>query len=161
MRLVSTLSLMLVSLVFCAVITAANAGGPGVDRVVFDRFEKREGQLNAIAPFRRFSGVPANARASVQQTNATIHDFDPAILALQGDPEYGEYLSGECVTCHQVEGGYSGIPSITSWPEEDFVIAMHAYKNKARPNPVMQAIAARLSAEEIAALAAYFASLGQ
>ena len=45
------------------------------------------------------------------------------------------------------------------WPEEDFVIAMHAYKDKKRPHPVMQMMAGRLNAEEIAALAAYFATL--
>ena len=58
-------------------------------------------------------------------------------------------------------GGDDGIPSIVLWPEEDFVIAMHAYKNKTRPNPVMQMMAGRLNAEEIAALAAYFATLDQ
>ena len=36
---------------------------------------------------------------------------------------------------------------------------MHAYKNKTRENPVMQMIAGRLGDEEIAALAAYFATL--
>jgi cytochrome c len=36
---------------------------------------------------------------------------------------------------------------------------MNGYRLKVRPNPVMQTIAARLSDEEIAALAAYFGSL--
>ncbi len=52
-----------------------------------------------------------------------------------------------------------GIPSITGWPEEDFVVAMHAYKRKLRPHPVMQMMAGRLNDEEIAALAAWFATL--
>ena len=56
----------------------------------------------------------------------------PAILALKGDPEYGEYLSSECLTCHSRMVSDTGIPSITLWPEEDFVVAMHAYKNKLR-----------------------------
>jgi cytochrome c len=38
---------------------------------------------------------------------------------------------------------------------------MHAYKNKKRAHPVMQMMAGRLNAEEIAALAAYFAALEQ
>ena len=70
-----------------------------------------------------------------------------------------EYLASECTTCHQASGGDDGIPSIVLWPEEDFVIAMHAYKDKVRPNPVMQLIARRLNNEEIAALAAYFKDL--
>ncbi len=78
------------------------------------------------------------------------------ILALEGDAEFGEYLSGECLTCHQPSGADKGIPAIIGWPEEDFVVAMHAYKTKAREHPVMRMIAGRLSAEEIAALAAYF-----
>ena len=36
---------------------------------------------------------------------------------------------------------------------------MHAYRQKLRPHPVMQMMAGRLSEEEIAALAAYFATL--
>ena len=84
---------------------------------------------------------------------------DPAILARKGDPEYGEYLSGECTTCHQAAGGDDGIPSITLWPEDQFVLAMHAYKNKQRKHPVMQMIAGRLADDEIAALAAYFKDL--
>ena len=43
--------------------------------------------------------------------------------------------------------------------KEDFVAAMHAYKRKLRPHPVMQMMAGRLSEEEIAALAAFFATL--
>lgn len=89
----------------------------------------------------------------------TDHDIDPAILAIVGDPEYGAYLAGECTTCHQADGGADGIPSITQWPVEDFVVAMHAYKRKLRTHPVMQMMAGRLSDEEIAALAAYFKDL--
>ena len=84
---------------------------------------------------------------------------DPAVLALQGDRDYGEYLSSECLTCHQATGKDDGIPSITGWPAENFVIALHAYKQKVRAHPVMQMMAGRLSDEEIAALAAYFQTL--
>jgi cytochrome c len=63
------------------------------------------------------------------------------------------------LTCHQSSGSNDGIPGITAWPTEDFVIAMHAYKQKIRSHPVMQMMAGRLSDEEIAALAAYFSDL--
>ena len=36
---------------------------------------------------------------------------------------------------------------------------MHAYRNNVRQNPTMTMMASRLSDEEIAALAAYFATL--
>ena len=87
------------------------------------------------------------------------HDLDPDILAIKGDVAYGEYLSGDCKTCHQADGSAQRMPSITGWAEEDFVIVMHAYKNKSRTHPVMQMMAGRLNNEEIAALAAYFAGL--
>ena len=74
-----------------------------------------------------------------------------------GDPEWGAYLSGECVTCHHAKGEFEGIPSITNWPEEEFVAAMQAYKSKTRHHPIMELIAGRLADDEIAALAAYFA----
>ncbi|WP_264210033.1 c-type cytochrome [Leisingera thetidis] len=83
----------------------------------------------------------------------------PEVLAIQGDRDFGAYLSGACTGCHQISGSQDGIPAIVGWPDEDFVIAMHAYKRKIRPHPVMQMMAGRLSDEEIAALAAYFGAL--
>lgn len=94
-----------------------------------------------------------------QQAHAEDPVLSAEVLAIVGDRDYGEYLSSDCKTCHQVDGSYDGIPSISHWYEEDFVIAMHAYKQKLRPHPVMQMMAARLSDEEIAALAAYFATV--
>ena len=80
--------------------------------------------------------------------------FDHAAAA---DRELGQYLSTECVTCHRSSGQVApGIPQIGGWPEDQFIAAMNAYKAKQRDNPVMQTVAGRLGAEDIAALAAYF-----
>ncbi|MGX5734735.1 c-type cytochrome [Bosea thiooxidans] len=77
-----------------------------------------------------------------------------------GDPALGAYLASECTACHQLSGrSAGGIPPIIGWPEQQFVAALDAYGRKQRENPVMQTIAARLSREEMAALAAYFGSL--
>ena len=83
----------------------------------------------------------------------------PEILALEGNVEYGQYLSSTCVTCHQASGDSSGIPPIINWPAEAFVTVLHAYKNKDRENPVMQQITSTLGNDEIAALAAYYESI--
>lgn len=73
------------------------------------------------------------------------------------DRELGQYLSSECVTCHRPSGANAqGIPKIAGWPEDQFIAVMNAYKDKQRDNPVMQTIAGRLEAGDIAALAAYF-----
>ena len=128
-------------------------------RMSFRGLKDAQDRANLIAYLRQFSDDPANIPEADPTAKGLDHDLDPAILALVGDPEYGEYLSGECTTCHQATGGDDGIPSITLWPEDQFVVAMHAYKNKERNHPVMQMIAGRLGDEEIAALAAYFKDL--
>ncbi len=77
-----------------------------------------------------------------------------------GDRQLGEYLSGECVTCHQISGREVGaVPVITGWPEDHFVAVMNSYKEKHRDNRIMQTIAGRLAADEIEALAAYFGAI--
>jgi cytochrome c553 len=81
------------------------------------------------------------------------------LTAAAGDRALGEYLSSECVACHQLSGRYQGIPPIVGWPEKSFVEIMDEYRSKRRSNPVMQTIAGKFSGEEIAALAAYFGSL--
>jgi cytochrome c553 len=79
--------------------------------------------------------------------------------AAAGDRALGEYLSSECVTCHQRNGRYQGIPPIVGWPEPSFVEVVNEYRRRKRDSAVMQTIVARLSDEEVAALAAYFGSL--
>jgi len=121
---------------------------------------KDDGQrADLLAFLREHSDRPRDIPEAEPTARKTLPDLAPEILAIEGDAEYGAYLSSECSTCHQRDGTDRGIPSITLWPEEDFVIAMHAYKAKLRPHPVMQMMAGRLSNEEIAALAAYFATL--
>lgn len=82
----------------------------------------------------------------------------PKVL-VDGDPEYGEYLSSQCQTCHQADGSDDGIPSIKGLRPENFYVAIRAYKTKKRPNQVMQTVAGALDEEQMAALAAYFATL--
>lgn len=118
-----------------------------------------EARFALLAYLREFSDKPQNIPEAEPTARKTLPDLDPAILAIEGDPEYGAYLSSECSTCHQRDGSDQGIPTITQWPTEDFVAAMHAYKERLRPHPVMQMMASRLSNDEIAALAAYFATL--
>ena len=83
----------------------------------------------------------------------------PPDSARAADLAFGEYLSGECTACHRKDGQEKGIPAIIGWPEDQFIAAMNSYKVKDRTNPVMQTIAGKLLAEELAALAAYYATL--
>lgn len=79
--------------------------------------------------------------------------------SVAGDIAYGQYLASECVTCHQLSGKSDGIPSVIGWPPDSFVAVLNAYRTKVRTHEAMQAIAARLSDQDVAALAAYFASI--
>lgn len=79
-------------------------------------------------------------------------------IAHTADVELGRYLSSECTTCHGAAKADSTIPNIHGLAETHFVEVIRAYRAKALPNPVMQTIAGRLRDEEIAALAAYFAT---
>lgn len=128
-------------------------------RMSFPGVKDPQDRANLMAYLRTHSDNPSNIPEAEPTARGTDHDLDPEILALQGDPDYGEYLATECLGCHQADGSAQGIPSITHWPQQDFAIAMHAYKKKLRPHPVMQMMAGRLSNEEIAALAAFFATL--
>ena len=75
------------------------------------------------------------------------------------DIEYGQHLSGECVTCHNASGLNNGIPKITGIKTEVFVKAILAYKSKQRDNATMQMIAGRLGEEEINSLALYLSKI--
>lgn len=81
--------------------------------------------------------------------------------SLAQDIEYGEYLAGECTTCHRKDGSYEGIPSITGWPAESFIAVMNEYRSEDRENPTMRTISRRLTVEDLEALAAYFETLSE
>jgi len=72
---------------------------------------------------------------------------------------YGQHLSGECTTCHRIDGSDNGIPSIVGWPPEDFAATLGFYKDGARSNPAMVSVAQSLDDEQIQALAAFFGAL--
>lgn len=85
--------------------------------------------------------------------------FTEIVLQIEGDPDYGEYLAGECVTCHQQSGRADGIPSIVGLPREYFIRSLFEYKTNVRDNEVMKLRVQNLGNEELAALAAYFSQL--
>ena len=125
-------------------------------RMNFAGIAAEDERADLLAYLRSFSDNPRDIPEAEPTATRTDPEPPAELIALVGDVDYGEYLAGECLTCHQPDGEDKGIPSITGWPTEDFVRAMHAYKVKARPHPVMRMIAGSLADEEIAALAAFF-----
>jgi len=74
--------------------------------------------------------------------------------------EYGEYLSGECTTCHQIDGtATEGIPPIIGLDPEVFVEVMMTFKNGERDNEAMVSVVKNLDDEQLKALAVYFGSI--
>ena len=86
-----------------------------------------------------------------------VAQADLADQIAKADIGYGEYLAGECVTCHRKSS--TGIPQINGIEAETFVTIMKAYRTKELDNKVMQMMAGRLDDEQIISLAAYFSSL--
>ena len=97
-------------------------------RMSFRGLKDPQDRADLLAYMRSFSDNPANIPEAEPTARPDVPVLPPEILAIVGDRDYGEYLSSECTTCHQRDGSDQGIPSITLWPEEDFVAAMHAYK---------------------------------
>ncbi|MEL6957404.1 MAG: c-type cytochrome [Pseudomonadota bacterium] len=102
--------------------------------------------------------APTVTEGDIIEAAAAVDD-DYDFLEIAGDAAYGEYLSGECTSCHQSTAADSDIPNITGWPVESFMLSMHDFKMGNREHEIMQMMAGRLSYEEIAALAAYFGGI--
>ncbi len=128
-------------------------------RMKFGGIADPEERRALIVWLRAFSDRPSDLPGSAPSRPGGDPAVSAAILGLVGDPDYGEYLAGECLTCHRADGADAGVPSITGWAEADFVTALHAYRAEHRANPAMRLVASRLSDEEIASLAAYFGGL--
>ena len=89
--------------------------------------------------------------------SSAVGQTDLADQIAKADLGYGEYLAGECVTCHRKSG--AGIPQINGIKAKTFVTIIKAYRSKELDNKVMQMMAGRLDDEQIISLAAYFSSL--
>lgn len=125
------------------------------NRMSFAGIKKQDERDNLVAWLLSFDNSGVWKTSTIEPNNSN-QLLGASAADLPGDIEFGEYLSGECVTCHQVSGQTDGIPSIVGWPEENFIHAMYEYKTEIRQNPVMKTVAKRLGDEELAALAAYF-----
>jgi cytochrome c553 len=77
-----------------------------------------------------------------------------------GDVQAGKAKSAGCVACHGANGkGIPPNPGLTGKSEDELLQAMKDYKSGKRPNPLMKALTASFSDQDMANLAAYYASL--
>lgn len=88
----------------------------------------------------------------------------PAPLSLTGDAARGETLAYTCSGCHGVAGAVNAYPTYhvpkLGGQNADYIeVALQGYRASLRSHPTMQAQAMELDDQDIADVAAYFASL--
>jgi cytochrome c553 len=77
-----------------------------------------------------------------------------------GDVQAGKTKAASCAGCHGANGeGKPPNPALAGKAENQLVQAMKDYKSGKRDNAVMKSLVAPLSDQDIANLAAYYASL--
>jgi len=77
-----------------------------------------------------------------------------------GDVAAGEGKAATCVGCHGADGkGVDPNPAIAGMDAELFKTSMQAYKSGEKDDPMMAMFVQTLTDEDIADLAAYYASL--
>ena len=100
----------------------------------------------------------AQAPAAGAQPAAAAPAAAPA-----GDPLKGREGTRMCAGCHEIEGWHTAYPEVYHVPkiggqnEAYLVAALKAYRSGERSHPSMRQIAASLSDQDIANLAAYYA----
>lgn len=77
-----------------------------------------------------------------------------------GDANAGKQKSTTCAGCHGADGkGVAPNPALAGLKASDIIAKLKAYKSGANANPVMKTFATPLSDQDMADLAAYYASL--
>jgi cytochrome c553 len=88
--------------------------------------------------------------------------WSQAAAPLKGDPAAGARKNQMCSGCHGIEGWRTAFPEVYHVPKIGgqhpayIVKALHEYKDGERSHPSMRAIAASLSDQDMADLAAYY-----
>ena len=77
-----------------------------------------------------------------------------------GDAAAGKAKAATCASCHGPNGeGVKPNPALAGKAEGQLIQAMKDYKSGKRANPVMKTFADQLNDQDVANLAAYYASL--
>jgi cytochrome c553 len=90
----------------------------------------------------------------------TITFLSINIAQAAGDPAAGKAKAAACAACHGANGqGVAPNPPLAGQSEDAMLQAMKDYKSGKRANAVMKGMTAGLSDQDMANLAAYYASL--
>ena len=103
----------------------------------------------------------------VAMVTMTLATFAAQAQAPAGDIKAGESKAAMCIGCHGIPGYQNSFPEIHKVPmihgqtDKYIVSALAAYKKGDRKHPTMRGIAASLSEQDMADLAAFYASQGK
>ncbi len=113
-----------------------------------------------------------NSRCPTMKTALTLMlvlsgiGFTAQAQDVKGDAARGATLNASCIGCHGIPGYQASfpevyrVPAISGQNAKYIVAALSAYKKGERKHPTMHAVAASLSEQDIADLAAYYAAHG-
>lgn len=105
-----------------------------------------------------FAIVRGTAAAILIISTVSFISSRPADAA--GDVQAGKTSAAACAGCHGADGhGVAPNPALAGKKEDQIIQALKDYKSGKRDNPIMKGMASALSDQEIANVAAYFASL--
>lgn len=113
------------------------------------------------------AGAPPQAAPAPQAPAAapTQAAAQPAAGAPQGNADAGKNKSSMCAGCHNIPGYKTAFPLVYHVPKLDgqhaayIVKALRAYKTGERAHPSMRGVAASLSDQDMADLAAFYSTL--
>ena len=132
---------------------AAFAAGERAGRIV-GRDLSRGGHLSAVG-IRAENDLPAQVPTTVSWNVETLR------IAASGDAQRGSALAAGCAGCHGAKGisPADAFPNLAGLPADVMYKQLDDYRTGKRQNPIMQGMAAALSDQQIADLAAHFAAL--
>jgi len=108
--------------------------------------------------------LPAILRTLVAAATLTAAAISAHAQGISGDAQAGQKKADMCIGCHGIPGYQNSFPEIHKVPmisgqtDKYMVAALNAYKKGERKHPSMRGIAASLSDQDMADLAAYYAS---
>jgi cytochrome c553 len=108
---------------------------------------------------------PSKSSALVFAALSLAGSWGAAAADSPGNADSGRNKASMCVGCHNIPGYKTAFPAVYSVPKLDgqhaayMVSALRAYKSGERKHPSMRAVAASLSDQDMADLAAFYASV--
>ncbi|MBS0194954.1 MAG: cytochrome c4 [Proteobacteria bacterium] len=108
----------------------------------------------AAAPAATTTALPS----SLPQSPVALGDAHA--MGKLGDAKAGQAKAGACAACHAIDGNSTDaqFPKLASQQERYITRQLEMFKSGERQNPIMQPMAAPLSAQDMRDIGAYFAS---